>query len=287
MGTFGGGLFGGGGGGATPGNVGVPLSTIVQRSYRIAGITKWVGTTPQDDWFTEAIAETNAMIGGLNTSRLNIFTVAINAFNIGGGTKVFLVGPGATPQVIAGVSCGAFDMARPQRIQAGVIGLGPAGTNGLVRVQPPMYQMNDAEWSNITLQDIPNGIPLAFYYDGSYDPASGFGLIYLWTQTTESYSVEWYTWQAIPKFATKNDQVALPDGYEDLLVYCLAERLAALNPHQQNMQPESYNIARRARATLQNYNAPIPKPYVNDAACVGQSSTSGNLHWDYRTGTMR
>lgn len=287
--AFGGGggsVFGGGGGAGGTGTVGVPLSTIVGRAYRIAGITKWVGTTPQDDWFTEGIAEMNAMTGGFNLSRLYIFTIAINAFNISGGIKIFHVGSGATPQVVNGVQYGAFDMPRPQRISDGVIGLGPVGANDLVRM-PPMYQMNDAEWARVSLQDIPNGVPLSFYYDGSYDPQTGFGLIYLWTQTTNSYSVEWYSWLSIPKFVSKDDQVALPDGYEDLLVYCLAERLAALNPHQQNMLPAAYDIARRARVALQNYNAPQPKPLVNDAAGVGRSSANGGAHWDYRIGAMR
>ena len=271
---FGTGLWGGIAGGV-PSNVGVPLWTIIQRAYRIAGITKWVGTTPQDDWFTEAIAEMNAMIGTLNLSRLNIFTISINAFNIGSGQKVFTIGPGAD-----------FDMPRPQSIENGVIGLGPVGSNNLVRM-PPMYQMNDQEWALISLQDIPNGVPLSFYYDGSFDPETGWALIYLWTQTTMSYSVEWYCWQAIPTFITKNDQVALPPNYPDLFVYSLAERLANLNPLQQHMTAESREQARKCRAALQSYNAPSPRPFVNDAATVGSSRQEGIGHFDYRIGSTR
>ncbi len=286
MGTFGSGVFGGGGGSGGGGSVGVPLASIVQRAYRIAGITKWVGTTPQDDWFTEAIAELNAFIGTLNLNRLNIFTVAVTNTPLSSGIKAYLVGSGATPQTIAGVDYGAFDMPRPQRIENGVVLLGPADNQNVVRM-PPMYQMNDAEWALISLQNVRNGIPLSFYYDGSYDPETGFGIIYLWPQTDNNYSVDWFTWQSVPKFISKDDTVALPDGYEDVFVYCLAERLANLNPHQSKMLPESRLQAARCRAALQKYNAPIPKPFENDAANVGNTSPGQSGHWDYRVGFSR
>jgi hypothetical protein len=273
MGTFGSPLWGGSGSGSSAGGaVGVALSSIVSRAYRIAGISKWVGTTLQADWFLEAIPELNAMIGGLNNSRLNIFTLRIDAFPISGGTKSFTIGPGAV-----------FSMPRPQKIEQGVIILS-ASTPGAVRM-PPMYQMNDEEWSNIALQDVPNGIPLAFYYDGSFDPVTGFGVVFLWTQTTASYQVEWYSWQSIPTFLAATDTVALPPGYEDMLVYSLAERLAALNPHLQKMDAMSYQIARKARAAIQHLNATEPKVVENDAAGVGRHGGGG--HWDYRIGRMR
>ena len=282
MGTFNSFLWGGTGGGTPSTTVGVTLASIVQRAYRIAGITKWVGTTPQDDWFAEAIAEMNAMIGGLNCSRMNIFTITTRSFPISGGTKIFNIGPGAVPTTVGGVNYGAFDMPRPQQITAGVIIL--ANSSPPVRM-PPMYPMNDAEWSYITLQDIPNGIPLAFYYDGSFDRSTGWSKVYLWPQTSYAYAVEWYFWEAIPTFAAKTDQVALPPGYEDLLVYCLAERLYNLNPLQSKMTAEAHRQARMSLATIQSYNAPEPKPYWNDAADVGKSRGSG--HFDYRIGTTR
>lgn len=253
--------------------VGVALSTLIGRAYRIAGITKWVGTTPQADWGLEAMAECNAMIGGANTSRLNIFTTRIDAFPITSGKKSFTIGVGAN-----------FNMPRPQQIVTGVIILAAAGATAPVRM-PPMYKFNDEEWANISLQDVPNGIPLGFYYDGGFDPATGWGLVSLWTQTNKSYQVEWYTWQSLPKFATVADLVALPDGGEDWLVYNLAERLAALNPHQSKMDPRSYEIARETRAAWQHANATQPKCVVNDAAGVGTHGGGGR--WDYRVGFSR
>lgn len=265
-------IFGGVGGGSGSGTIGVPLSSILGRAYRIAGITKWVGTTPQADWFTEAIAECNAMLGTLNNCRLNIFTLAIDAFPIGGGKKAFTIGPGAD-----------FDMPYPTEIDKGVIVLS-ATTAGAVRM-PPMHQMTDEEWANVGLQDVPNGVPLAFWFDHAYDPGTGWGTVNLWTQTTQAYLVEWWTWQSIPTFAAPTDLVALPGGYEDWLVYNLAERLAALNPHQAKMSADAYRIARTTRAAIQHINSPDPKHMISDSAGVGEASGTGR--WDYRFGGFR
>ena len=174
---------------------------------------------------------------------------------------------------------GAFNMPRPQAIEQGVIGLGPAGQNGLVRM-PPMYQMDSNEWAYISLQDIPNGVPLAFYYDESYDPLTGFAVIYLWTQTTQNYSVEWYTWQSLPTFATQNDRVALPPGYEAALVYNLAKGLANLNPTMQNMSPDSHRMANQFLAAIEHKNAQTPK-------MVSDFPQGEKGHYDYRIGAVR
>lgn len=265
MAGFGGGVWGGPGGGAT--TIGVPVGTLILPAYRIAGITKRAMITPSPDMFAEAIPELSRMLGTWNCARPKIFTIAINDFPISGGQKVFTIGPGAD-----------FDMARPQSIQDGVIVLSTTLTNA-VRM-PPMQQMDDKQWAQVSLQDVPNGVPLAFYYDGSFDPSTGWANIYLWPQTLTAYRVEWYTWQALTTFATKDDVVALPPGYESAIVFQLAARLAALNPNMANMAPRSYDIARDALAAIEHKNA-TSADMTSDYPGVRRG------HYDYRIGSVR
>jgi len=273
-GTFGGVLWGGGGS-TNPVTVGAPVSTLIMPAYRIAGISQRAMTVPSQDMFDEALPELNRMTGSWNCERPKIFTISISPlFPLDSGTKIFNVGSGAVPTVVNGVQYGAFDMPRPQAIQNGVIAITTA--NPIVRLDP-MYQMNDQEWAMIALQDIPNAIPQAFYYDGSYDPTTGWGLIYLYPQTTGGYSVEWYTWQAVPTFSSKDDSVALPPGYEEAIVFNLAKRLAALNPNMQNMQPRSYEIAQQSLAAIEHKN--LPQPIMKSDFPGTGSRGAGHFNW--------
>jgi hypothetical protein len=266
--TFGSSVFGGPSVGGSAGAVGTLLSELVMPAYRIAGITKRARIGPSEDMYAEAIPELNRMIGGWNCARPNIFTIRIDNFALVSGQKVYTIGDGAD-----------FDMPRPQAIQQGVIILSSTDTGGAVRM-PPMYQMDVNEWAAIALQNISNGIPLGFYYDSSYDTETGYGRIYLWPQTSLAYMVEWYTWRSIPTFETEGDQVALPPGYQDAIVYNLAARLAALNPEMAKMAPESYAIGRRALAAIQSKNGITPK-------MVSDYPSKGGAHYDYRIGLVR
>lgn len=259
-------------------SVGVAISTLIMPAYRIAGLTSRAMIEPNADMYAEAIPEYNRMTGQWNCDRPKIFTIAVNAFSLA-TNKAFLVGPGAAPAVIGGVSYGAFDMPRPQSIENGVIGLGAAGSNGLVRM-PPMQALDDQAWAQVSLQDVPGAVPLAYYYDGSYNTATGYSAIYLWPQALSGYSVEWYTWLALTTVSAKTDLVALPPGYESAIVFNLAARLAALNPHEAKMDPASYEMARTSLAAIEHKNAVTPN-------MTSDYPSSGGLHWDYRIGSMR
>lgn len=263
--TFSSSLFGSSGVSGSSADVGVPLSSLIMPAYRIAGITTRAMIVPSGDMYLEAVPELNRMIGGWNCSRPNIFTIRIDNFALVSGQKVYTIGDGAD-----------FDMPRPQKIQQGVIILSSTDTGDAVRM-PPMYQMTVDEWAQISLQNISNGIPLQFYYDGSYDPDTGWGNVYLWPQTESAYLVEWYTWRSIPVFATQDDQVALPPGYYDAIVYNLAVRLASLNPLMSKIAPQAFITARQALAAIESKNAPTP-------LATPDFPSKGGLHWDYRCG---
>jgi len=263
MSTFGSGLWGGSGTGASA-NVGIPLSDLILPAYRIAGITLLPGVIPNIDKINEAIPALNRMVGSWNCSRPNIFTIRIDTLPCIAGKLNYTVGPGAD-----------FDMPRPQAIQNGVVVL-PDG----IRVQPPMYQMDDSEWAQVALQTINNSIPLSFYYDGSYDTTTGYGLVYLWPQSGAGNSIDWYTWQAIPTFQASTDQVALPPGYEEAITYGLAVRLVDLNPHLCQLdgaqRQEVRAQARRALAAINSLNSEPPKitsDYPN------KRPGSGHFNW--------
>lgn len=229
------GIGSGSGGGA----VGVAFSEIAMAAYRIAGITKWARIGPSQDMYDECIPAYNRMVGSWNCERPKCFTIRVDTLPIP-TQKACTVGVGAD-----------FDMPRPQGIQNGVVVL-EGGTRCA-----PMAQLTDEQWAHIRVQDIPASIPQSFYFDGSYDD-QGWSRIYLFPQASGGLQVDWYTWQALPSVTSKDDQVALPPGYEEAITYNLAVRLASLNPLIGNMSEDSRRLARKALAVLEAHNSAPP-----------------------------
>lgn len=258
-------------GGALPGG-GPPAPTfplvavkdLIMAGLRIAGITDRPQRTPSPDQFAECLPILNRMSGIWSTNRMNVYTIDISAYPLVAGRKTYTIG---------GPGLGAdFDAPRPLSIdRANII----VNTTSPV-VRTPVAILNDQQWREINVQDIPNGIPSKLYNDGAFPLST----IYLWTQALTTYQLELYTWRALPRFASINDQVFLPDGYETAIVYNLAVYFATQFPTQQRMLRESYQIARESLAAIQHLNAPDTMMRC-DPSVLGGSRRGG---WSYLTG---
>lgn len=235
------GLIGSPGASSGSGDVGVLFSEIGMAAYRIAGITKWARVGPSPDMWAEAIPAYNRMVGLWNCERPKIFTIRLDTLPLP-TSKVCTIGSG-----------GDFDMPRPQGIQNGVVVLADGA-----RLRP-MANLTDDDWARIAQQDVAGAIPYAFYYDGSFDPLTGLGRVYLYPQASSGMSVDWYTWSLLPTVTDNTDQIALPPGYEEAITFNLAVRLASLNPLIANMPEESRRLARKALAVIEAKNSVPPR----------------------------
>lgn len=237
----GGGVFGGPGGSGTPGS-GVVLANLIQPAYRIAGIILAPGPFPGLDMYGEAIPEVNRIFGQWNIDGSMIYTSNIKAFPMVSGKKTYTIG---------GPGLGAdFDVPRPIYYKlANMI----FPTDPPVRV--PMAILDDEQWGSISLQDI-DGAPAAVVYP---DMAYPLTTLYIAPQPNDGYQLELYTWQSVPFVQNSLDVVTLPDGYERMIVYTLAEALAALNPTLQKMSQEAHVIARGCRDSVRQNNSRSPK----------------------------
>ena len=244
MGTFGGGggsVFGGGGGGGsvTPG---VQVLTLAQRAYRIAGIIMAPGPNPGTDMLGEAIPELNSIFAQWNIDGSMIFTEIIQQFPMNSGQKIYTIG---------GPGLGAdFDVVRPNYYHVANM-IYPTGP----QIRVPMAILDDEQWASISLQDIPGAPAYVLYPDMGYPLTK----LYLAPQPNDGYFLEIYTWQSIPYVQSPQDLITLPDGYERMIVYTLAEALDALNPGLSKMTPAAHKIAIAARDTVRTNNTRTPK----------------------------
>lgn len=255
--TFGGSTWGGSAGGV--GTPGVPALELIQSALRIAGITLAPGRGPNAAQQAEALQLLNRMIGSWNCDPLKIYTTLIAVYGLVAGQKSYTIGgPGLDAN---------FDAARPQEIKFAniIISSNPA-------IRQHLKVLDDHEWRAIRIQDIPNTIPTKLYNDGGYPLST----IYLWGQPLTTYQLELYTWQMLPSFETVADTVTLPPGYEEAITFNLAARIAAHYPHQTNMAPASYALARTSLQTIQRRNAPAPVLRCDTGASSGRR---GGFNW--------
>jgi hypothetical protein len=82
--------------------------------------------------------------------------------------------------------------------------------------------INNQEWASISQKSTRSSFPTKLYVEGSYPLAT----LSLWPVPSEVNNLILYTKKPLAQFASVNDVVSLPPGYEDAIVNNLAVRLA-------------------------------------------------------------
>ena len=182
----------------------------------------------------------NRMIGSWNTSPLNIFTNRMDLWNTAVDKQDYTLGPG-----------GFWDGPRPAKIVTANLLL-PTGSIPPQKVRRHLDLWSDQDWADIRYQAVYT-YPEGLYNDGN----APLSTIYFRPIPDAVYQIELFTWQAVPKFLTVDDECLLPDGYEDAIVNNLAVRAAAL--WQLPISPDVRNQAVLSLAAIQSLNASAPR----------------------------
>lgn len=164
--------------------------------------------TPSADEAQDGLNALNRMLDSWNAERLMIYTISSAAYNLNPGQMVYQIGPGAVD----------FDTVRPQKIKNANIIL----TNVSPNTRIPLDLLDDDQWASIRQQQVQSNIPSALYNDGSY-PISN---LYLWGQPQAGLQLELYTWSLLTGFPDIDQEVSLPPGYQEAVLYNLAVRMA-------------------------------------------------------------
>lgn len=219
----------GGPGGAGSSVAGVPLSDLIYHALRAAGVTLLAGRTPSEDQYSDGLKVFNRMTGWLNTLSNAIFTRRIDVWRTAPNTRIYTLGPG-----------GDWDGPRPQRIEYANLFL---SENPIYRKELRIW--DDAQWKAIHLQDVFT-YPEGLYNDG----AAGLANIYFHPAPDKDYGIELYTWQALSKASTVNDELVYPDGYEEMLVGQLAVRFMPMYRKRLNSLADDQLVITQAQNSL-------------------------------------
>ncbi len=194
----------------------------------------------------EAISAEDAQVCGtdfdgfvdrLNSQRLAIFSEKIEEFTLAPGQQTRTYG----------VS-GNFNAARPQQILWANLIFSP-GTPQEVR--RPLSIWDYQKWANyryLAAQGPPNG----FYSDDNYPQST----LYFYPIPDQAYGVEFFVWRPLTVGADLTDNVVVPPGYWDLLIYNLAKRFCGI--FDRPIPPLVQEQAQKSYMEVLGQNAPSP-----------------------------
>lgn len=180
---------------------------LITASLRLIGVIG-SGQTPSATEATDGLASLNSLLSTWRTERLMVFAVTFQNFPLIAGRKKYTMGPG-----------GDFNTARPTRIEKVMLQY-PQGSNPTLNLPVPI--LNIDQYNAFSVPDTQSTIPQFIYIDGEY-PARN---LYLYPVPTLVNSLNIYTWEQLESFASLDDSLSFPDGYERALRYNLAVDLA-------------------------------------------------------------
>lgn len=164
-----------------------------------------IGETPSADDASAALRALNRMISAWQNESLLIYNKQNSIFPFVAGQQSYTLGTG-----------GDFNIPRTVEIERAYA----RDTQGN---DYPIQIVNADDWSSICAKYISTSIPGYMYDDGNFPLKS----LYFWPKPSDaSWSVSLWYWGAIQEFATLDDTIQLPPGYEKMLEYNLAVELA-------------------------------------------------------------
>ena len=207
---------------------------IVTRAMRITTILGANETIDGND-AADALLTLNQMMDAWQAERLFAYAIVERAYALTAGVGTYTVGPGAT-----------IDVPRPVRIEW-------AYTRDANNFDRQLSIVPDQVWASIPLKSIGNTFPTVLYYQ----PGMPQGTINLWYLPPAGLTLRFGAWTVLSEFATLDDSVVLPPGYEQALVMSLAELLCV----EYNMQVPANvaQMAAKSRANIQQNNLPDPR----------------------------
>ncbi len=157
------------------------------------------GEDPQAEDAALCLRKLNQILQRLSTSRLAFPTLTEISVTLTGASS-YTVGP-----------TGAVTVARPVTVNSATA-VDSASMEYAVKV------ITRAEWDSISLKDATGGPPECIWYEAT----NTNGVVHVYPVAT-GYTLKMDCQVLLANFASVNDQLALPEGYESLLTLMLAD----------------------------------------------------------------
>ncbi len=208
---------------------------LLTRSLRIATVLGGADQISADD-AADALLSLNQMLDAWQAERLYAYTIDTQTLALTAGVTSYTIGP-----------AGNINLAlRPPKIEWAFTRDSQNFDRALQMVPREVYQ-------SIALKSLGNTFPTLLFYE----PQFPVGQLYLWPAPPASLTLYLGTWEVLTEYADLNATVALPPGFEDAIVYSMAERMAP--EYGEPADPAVQRMAAMARARVKNLNLPDPR----------------------------
>ena len=224
---------------------------MIKRAYRLIGVYS-LGETPSADETVDGLAAMNAMLDSWANEKLMVYAPSLDVITLVPSQSAYTIGP-----------TGGTVSPRPQSIDDATY-LVYAG------VSYPIEVITLAQYNSIALKGLTTDIPQALWYRPDYPN----GTITLYPVPTVAMTLNLWSWKWLAGFSSATTQITLPPGYEDAIVYNLAEALAPEN----EVQPPA-TVVRKAMLLKKQIKRTNFKPLVMGfRAEVSESNNRFNIY---------
>jgi hypothetical protein len=221
---------------------------LIRRSLRLIGAYGSGESIDANDAM-DAMFALNQLVDGWSTDNLMVYETTEVSFPLVAGKAMYSIGPFAD-----------FDTPRP-------VALEYAFTRDAQGLDRPLRNVSQEDYATITLKNIGETFPWAITNDMA-QPLSTLTLYpYPQAQLTLFLGIQ----QAFKGFQDLSDPINLPPGYEEALVYSLAEQIAP--EYDRPIPPVVSRTAAMARGRIRSVN--LPSAYMA-VEFTGVGAMTGN-----------
>ena len=224
---------------------------LISRSLRLLGVLGQGRRTLTANEASDGLESLNAMLESFSLERLMVYQILEENFPLTAGTANYTIGPSGT-----------FDTTRPVRIDS-------AFTRDSAGLDYPILIVDKADYDGISLKTVSTR-PQYLYYDTQY-PLAYVRLLYV---PDASYTLYINSWKQLQQFTDGTTALALPPGYQRMIVYNLAIEVAA--EYGMELSPSVIAIATQSKSAIKRLNAPCP--ILNVAESFMTRNAAGNFY---------
>lgn len=205
------------------------------------------GETPSADELSDGLSAFNAMLDSFSNERLVIPSVTEETFPLIAGQATYTMGPN-----------GDFNTTRPMAILL-------ANMIDQDLAEYPIALITLEDWAQITVKNTQNPLPTKLYVEDTYPKET----LHFWPVPSAVRSVILRTWKPLTTFTSLSTSISLPPGYEEMLVYNLAIRMAP--EYGKAVSAEVSQIALDSKENIKRKNVKVSALSANPA---GTSQTN-------------